>query len=81
MIANMRRSQILWLTLVSLCFVLAPSLNAQQQPVAFVDVALVPMDSEQIRSHQTVVVVAGRIALLGAFRLHDRAAWCAEDRR
>ena len=40
---------------------LATWLNAQEQPVAFVDVTVVPMDKEQILPHQTVVVVGGRI--------------------
>jgi imidazolonepropionase-like amidohydrolase len=40
---------------------LAPWLRAQERPVAFVDVTVVPMDKEQILPHQTVVVEAGRI--------------------
>jgi imidazolonepropionase-like amidohydrolase len=35
--------------------------NAQERPVAFVDVTVVPMDKEQTLPHQTVVVVGGRI--------------------
>ena len=43
------------------CLTLAPWLNAQERPVTFVDVTVVPMDKEQILPHQTVVVVGGRI--------------------
>jgi imidazolonepropionase-like amidohydrolase len=56
--ANMSRLLILSLTL-------APWLNAQNRPVAFVDVSVVPMDKEQILPHQTVVVVGERIAQVG----------------
>jgi cytosine/adenosine deaminase-related metal-dependent hydrolase len=48
-----------------LAVTLMPWLNAQQQPVAFVDVTVVPMDKEQILPHQTVVVAGGRIAQVG----------------
>lgn len=41
--------------------ILAPWLRAQERPVAFVDVTVVPMDKDQILAHQTVVVVDGRI--------------------
>ena len=34
--------------------------------IAFVDVTLVPMDSERIVPHQTVIVRDGRIAAIGA---------------
>jgi len=43
------------------CLGLAPWLNAQRRPVAFVDVTVVPMDGERLMSHQTVVVNKGRI--------------------
>ena len=42
---------------------LAPGLNAQQQPVAFVDVTVVPMDKEQVLPHETVIAAGGRIAI------------------
>jgi cytosine/adenosine deaminase-related metal-dependent hydrolase len=48
-----------------LALTLTPWLNAQQQPVAFIDVTVVPMDKEQILPHQTVVVTGGRIAQVG----------------
>ena len=48
-------------SLLILSLVVAPWLNAQEQPVAFVDVTVVPMDKEQTLPHQTVVVVGGRI--------------------
>ena len=47
--------------LAILCLGLAPWLNAQERPVAFVDVTVVPMYSERLLSHQTVLVVKGRI--------------------
>jgi imidazolonepropionase-like amidohydrolase len=40
---------------------LAPWLNAQERPVAFVDVTVVPMDGERLVNHQTVVVTKSRI--------------------
>lgn len=52
------------LTLLILSLTLAtlsPWLNAQERPVAFVDVTVVPMDKERVLPHQTVVVVGGRI--------------------
>jgi cytosine/adenosine deaminase-related metal-dependent hydrolase len=58
MIRILEASLILALTLV-----FRPS--AQEPPLAFVDVSLVSMDREQILSHQTVVVVGGRIAQVG----------------
>jgi imidazolonepropionase-like amidohydrolase len=58
MLWNMGR----WLIL---CFSLTSWLNAREQEVAFVDVTVVPMDQEQIRPHQTVIVGAGRIARVG----------------
>ena len=42
------------------------SLQAQQKPVAIVDVTVVPMDRERLVEHQTVVVQDGRITALGA---------------
>lgn len=44
-----------------LILTLATWLNAQERPVAFVDVTVVLMDKEQTLPHQTVVVVGGRI--------------------
>jgi imidazolonepropionase-like amidohydrolase len=58
MVGNIGRLLILTLTL-------APWLNAQQQPVAFVDTTVVPMDKDQLLPHQTVVVAEGRIAQIG----------------
>jgi cytosine/adenosine deaminase-related metal-dependent hydrolase len=57
MVGPVRRSLILSL-------MLAPWLTAQERPVAFVDVTVVPMDKEQVLPHRTVVVVGGRIAQL-----------------
>ncbi|HEX8801360.1 MAG TPA: amidohydrolase family protein [Terriglobales bacterium] len=59
MIGYLRRLLIFGLTF-------APWLNAQQQPVAFVDVTVVPMDKEQILVHQTVVVEGNRITQVGS---------------
>jgi imidazolonepropionase-like amidohydrolase len=39
--------------------------NAQDKPVAFVDVSVLPMDRERIVEHQTVVVQGGKITALG----------------
>src|ERR1700722_20363266 len=41
------------------------SLQAQQKPVAIVDVTVLPMDRERLVEHQTVVVQDGRITALG----------------
>jgi imidazolonepropionase-like amidohydrolase len=43
-------------------------LRAQQAPVAFIDVTVVPMDSERLVPHATVVVRDGRIAAAGPAR-------------
>jgi imidazolonepropionase-like amidohydrolase len=43
-------------------------LPAQQRPVAFVNVTVVPMDTERIIAHQTVVAENGRITALGPVR-------------
>ena len=43
-------------------------LVAQQLPVAFVDVTVVPMDSERVVPHQTVIVENGRITAVGPAR-------------
>lgn len=51
--------------LLIISFGLALWTNAQNPPVAFVDVTVVPMDKDQIVAHQTVVVMKGRIAQLG----------------
>lgn len=40
-------------------------LEAQESPVAFVNVAVVPMDKDQIQTSQTVLVAKGRIAQIG----------------
>ena len=60
MVGNIGRLLILTLTL-------APWLNAQERPVAFVDVTVAPMDKAEILPHQTVVVVGERIAQVGPF--------------
>jgi imidazolonepropionase-like amidohydrolase len=60
MVRNMIRLLILCLTLVPL-----PRLNAQERPVVFIDVTVVPMDKEQVLPLQTVVVVGGRITQMG----------------
>jgi imidazolonepropionase-like amidohydrolase len=44
---------------------LAHCLCAQERPVAFVDVTVVPMDKEQILPHRTVVIEGGRISQVG----------------
>jgi len=44
---------------------LAPSIAAAQQPVAFEDVSVIPMDRERVLEHQTVIVRNGRVAALG----------------
>ena len=54
MSGTIRRVLIIFLTL-------ATWLNAQERPVAFVDVTVIPMDREQTLPHQTVVVAGGRI--------------------
>lgn len=41
------------------------SLQAQQKPVAIVDVNVVPMDRERLLEHQTIVVQDGRITDMG----------------
>jgi imidazolonepropionase-like amidohydrolase len=43
-------------------------LPAQQRPVAFVNVTVVPMHTERIVAHQTVVAENGRITALGPVR-------------
>ena len=43
-------------------------LPAQQRPVAFVDVGVVPMNTERIVPHQTVVVERGGISAIGPVR-------------
>jgi imidazolonepropionase-like amidohydrolase len=44
------------------------TVQAQQKPVAIVDVTVVPMDRERILEHQTVIVQLGRITAIGAFQ-------------
>jgi cytosine/adenosine deaminase-related metal-dependent hydrolase len=58
MLAAIGRSLILSLAL-------SPWLNAQERPIAFVDVTVVPMDKERVLPHQTVVVEGGRITQVG----------------
>lgn len=43
----------------------APAAAAAQDGYAFIDVSVVPMDSERILEHQTVIVMGGRIVQLG----------------
>ena len=50
--------------LLILFLILASRLNAQQ-PLAFVDVTVVPMDKEQLLPHQTVVIEGNRIIRVG----------------
>ena len=65
MVRNKRRYLIFAFALASASIVLVPWLNAQQQPTAFVDVTVVPMDSERVLPHQTVLVADGRIVQIG----------------
>jgi imidazolonepropionase-like amidohydrolase len=58
------------LALVAAALVLAASATAATPPAAigsyaFVDVAVIPMDREQVLLHQTVIVDGGRISALG----------------
>jgi imidazolonepropionase-like amidohydrolase len=50
---------------ISICGI---CLLAQQRPVAFVDVSVVPMNTERIVPHQTVVVESGGITAIGPAR-------------
>jgi imidazolonepropionase-like amidohydrolase len=59
MVRTIRRLSIFSLTL-------APFLHAQERPVAFVDVTVIPMDKEQILPHQPVVIQSGRITQVGS---------------
>lgn len=65
MVMNKWRHLIFAFALASVSMVFAPWMNAQQQPTAFVDVTVVPMDSERILPHQTVLVAGGRIVQVG----------------
>jgi len=65
MVRNKRQYLIFAFALASASIVLAPWLNAQQRPTALVDVTVVPMDSERILPHQTVLVAGGRIVRIG----------------
>ena len=65
MLTKKRQLLLLVFALASASLALTPWLNAQQQPVAFVDVTVVPMDKEQLLLHQTVLVAGGRIAQVG----------------
>src|SRR5215469_6985328 len=65
MVRNKRLYLIFAFALASASIVLAPWLNAQQKPTAFVDVTVVPMDSERILPHQTVLIAGGRIVQIG----------------
>jgi len=51
---------------VALYLLLAPCVHAEGRPIAIVDVSVVPMDTERVIPHQTVVVVDARIAAIGA---------------
>jgi imidazolonepropionase-like amidohydrolase len=54
------------MTRAALIFLLSCfGLEAQQRPVAIVDVTVVPMDRERLVEHQTVVVQDGRIVAVG----------------
>ena len=66
MLTNKRRLLLFAFVLAYALVALAPWVNAQQQPVAFVDVTVVPMDREQLLAHQTVLVAGGRIAQVGS---------------
>lgn len=62
--------QILFVVMLLLVALAAPSLTAQPpdtpaRPTAFVDVNVIPMDTERVLAHQTVVVQDGRVAALG----------------
>lgn len=52
--------------LLILSLTLAPWLHAQERPVAFVDVTVVPMNAEQILTRQTIIAVGGRITQVGS---------------
>ena len=58
-------------SLLIISLVVAPWLHAQERPVAFVDVTVVPMDKEQILPHQTVVVEGGRITQVASATSSD----------
>lgn len=60
-----RRLLIFAFALACALVALAPLVNAQEQPIVFVDVTVVPMDKEQLLPHQTVLVAGGRIAQVG----------------
>lgn len=55
-----------FLSAALLALSLAAGGAAQEPAVAFVDVALVPLDSAHVVGHQTVVVQAGRVAQIGS---------------
>lgn len=42
-----------------------PTTIGQKQPIAFVDVSVIPMDSQRVLQHQTVMVRDDRIAAIG----------------
>ena len=65
MLTKRRRLLIFAFALASVSVALAPWLNAQQEPVAIVDVTVVPMDREQLLPHQIVLVAGGRITQVG----------------
>jgi imidazolonepropionase-like amidohydrolase len=62
--ANSRDRLSRWL-LTSIGLVLAVNASAQRQPIAFVDVTVVPMDRNGMSEHQTVLVGNGRIEQVG----------------
>jgi imidazolonepropionase-like amidohydrolase len=52
----------------ALIFLFGLSLYAQSHAIAFVDVTVVPMDSDRLLAHSTVVVADGQIAAVGSAR-------------
>jgi len=52
----------------ALLFFFALFLGAQSRTIAFVDVTVVPMDSDRLLPHSTVVVADGRITAVGSVR-------------
>ncbi|MGQ0764284.1 MAG: amidohydrolase family protein [Gemmatimonadota bacterium] len=61
----MRSTRTLLAALLGLVNLPPQSAAAQQSPVAFVDVTVIPMDRERVIERQTVVVENGRIAAMG----------------
>ncbi len=62
---------------IQLCAVAHGEPDSKRQPLAFVNVNVVPMDSERIIADQTVLIQDGRIRAIGsADRLPIREAVC-----